>query len=233
MDSNLFWWCAKCNEEVSPSRVTHQERHEDCGNVVEAIEDVTIAQLRTRLLEVEKDLAAMTKRAEEAIAEGNQRAEEARQERIKWINQSESLKSQVATLTAEREAARAEEFRVRWEVAVQEFTDQSKALERAQDMAYDRGLKMAQQQSRITEMEPQVTTLASERDRLRKAITLALTVDVAHCRGDVACQLEDELSKMKVILEAALTEQPEPAPTDGHNEQPDPDNFIYGTNAQD
>jgi hypothetical protein len=48
-----FWWCPKCHEEVSSGRVTCHERHDACGNAVEAMTDTsttdTIAILRAEL----------------------------------------------------------------------------------------------------------------------------------------------------------------------------------------
>lgn len=56
--TDAFWWCPNCKEEVSSSRVTNSELHEDCGHPVEWLETMN---LPSRIARLESELIAVTK----------------------------------------------------------------------------------------------------------------------------------------------------------------------------
>ncbi len=65
-----FWWCPECKAEVDGSRVTYQEHHDSCGQIVQAIEvkNVPLAAEVARLRLLNADLLASWALADEIRA---------------------------------------------------------------------------------------------------------------------------------------------------------------------
>ena len=139
---NGFWWCARCNEEVGPGRVTFQERHEDCGNGLEWMEDVTVVDLLARLEAAESSLKAANERVKELTETNLDNEDEIRSliaqkgvlvQQLARVNEAtaldiDALSNQVKSLTVQLEAA--QEVRQRLSQEVAEYGDRACKAER-------------------------------------------------------------------------------------------------------